>query len=299
MPSCVCVCVCLLDGGVVQKEAGLIIMKMAGRVDPLALRMFDKIMASDKVIKSQQRGDAELTGKEKLEILSELLVNFPGNFLQRFGSLFDYEDLQYFAGSTDYEVQYRTRELNRLLTGNNMKKRTANRRYRAIEELTVNSDYFTDREMRERCPLLYEQYIGQFLTEEQRDKITGYFQPGELSLAGHIANKLDQDVTAEKLIKQVKIEEHLKGGGATDSNTVLTVSEDTGEAEEDKLMLRKEFLRLMHLRFINGEDEYDYRTVDENEEYDVSDIKERDDEEHYFDSEEPASSLANKEPMDF
>ena len=274
-------------------------MAASSSQDAMALKRFDKILSSNQVIKSQQRGDPELTKEEKSSILSNMLLSSPGSFLRRFGSLLDLEDLTYFVTSTDYEVQYRTKELKRLLNGNNRQKRTNNRRYKAIEELTRNSDYFSEQEMKERCPLLYEQYIGKFLSDEERDKL-GRCQPGELSLAAHIANKLDNDIMTEKLVKELRIERNMESTGTHNNDSrVLTVSDDPQTAEQDKYILRKEFLRLMHLRFLNGEEEdYDYSTVDNNEEYDVHTIGQRDDEESYFDSEEPSNKLDEEENME-
>ena len=62
------------------------------------------------------------------------------------------------------------------------------------------------------------------------------------------------------------------------------------EAIQEKLLYRKEFLRLMHLRFLDGKDEqdFDYSTVDDNVEYDDSTVRNRDFEDEYFDSEEPS-----------
>ena len=261
----------------------------ASTYDPITLRMLGKVIESDKPIKSQQKGDPELTVEDKKMILATILRDSPGSFLRRFGSVLDNEDLQYFTTSTEYEVQYHVRQLNRLLKGNNVKKQTSNRRYKAIEELTATTDYFTDREMHGRCPLLYEQYIGQFLSDEERDKMSSC-KPGELSLAAHIVNKLDNDVIVERLVQEVKTENGQDGGTTTSCcEGVLTLSADPEQAECDKYMLRKEFLRLMHLRFINGEEEGSvYDDIDTNEEYDITTVGEHDDEELYFDSEEPS-----------
>ena len=57
--------------------------------------------------------------------------------------------------------------------------------------------------------------------------------------------------------------------------------------EQEKLMLHEEFLSVMQDKFIRGEEqEFDYSTVDANTEYDDLKIRERDEEEQYFDSED-------------
>ena len=52
--------------------------------------------------------------------------------------------------------------------------------------------------------------------------------------------------------------------------------------------MRQEFLRHMHLRFLSGQEkDFDYSTVDGNVEYDSLTLRTQDEEEHYFDDEEP------------
>ena len=256
----------------------------------IMLCMFEKVIRSENIIKSQQQGEPDLSRQEKLDILSNLLERTPGSFLMRFGKLFDEKDLKYFDKHTDFEVRYRVKELMRLLQTNVKVKQRRNRRYKAIEELTTSGEYFSEEQMRERNPLLYEHYIGQYLSEEERDKI-GLCAPGELSLSAHIVNKFEEDICATKLQQQLEIEKQ-QSGELEDTkalkNNVLTLSCDPVQAEE-RLMLRKEFLRVMHLQFLNGDDaEFDYSSVDNNEEYDVNDISGRDEEDSYFDSEEPS-----------
>lgn len=57
--------------------------------------------------------------------------------------------------------------------------------------------------------------------------------------------------------------------------------------EQEKMMLHEEFLSVMQDRFMRGEEpEFDYSTVDANTEFDDLKIRERDEEERYFDSED-------------
>ena len=57
--------------------------------------------------------------------------------------------------------------------------------------------------------------------------------------------------------------------------------------EQEKMMLHEEFLSVMQDRFMRGEEqEFDYGTVDANTEFDDLKIRERDEEERYFDSED-------------
>lgn len=242
--------------------------------------ILDKVISSDKTIKSQQRGDPELSVQEKKDILMQLLHNSPGSFVRRFGTVLDEEELQYFEDIDNYEVQHYLKQCQKLLKGKNKLQSISNRRYKAIEELTATTNYFSYEEMRERCPLLFEQYVGCHLTEEEREFMDRCKHKGELSLSAHVSNKMDNDATYQKLCEERKSE--------NGEVSVLTLSKETEQADRDKRMLRGEFLRLMHLRFINGEEkEYDYSHIDSNEEYDISTVYERDCEDSYFDSEEP------------
>jgi hypothetical protein len=236
------------------------------------MSMFYKIISSDKIIKSQQRDEPDLTREEKLLILGDILETNPGTFLMRFGSVLDEDHLTYFDDSDMYEVQYRLKELRKLQGTRFISGRLRNRRYRAIKVLSNTTDYFDIGPMKERYPELFEYYIGQYLTEEERKLME--------------QDEMDKITSLTHLLQR-----------ASNSNDDLKIKGDRGmklsdnplEAEEDKEMLRKEFIQAVHVSFINGEDgEFDYTTVDGNPEYDDMDIINIDHEDNYFDSEEPS-----------
>ena len=59
--------------------------------------------------------------------------------------------------------------------------------------------------------------------------------------------------------------------------------------EQERLMLHEEFLSAMQDKFMRGEEEeFDYSTVDTNNEYDDLKMRERDEEEQYFDGDDPS-----------
>ena len=63
--------------------------------------------------------------------------------------------------------------------------------------------------------------------------------------------------------------------------------------EQEKHLLHEEFLSVMQDKFMRGEEEeFDYSAVDTNDDYDDLTILERDEQEHYFDSEEISSALS-------
>ncbi|NWQ72679.1 CCD97 protein, partial [Neopipo cinnamomea] len=62
-------------------------------------------------------------------------------------------------------------------------------------------------------------------------------------------------------------------------------------AEAELEMLRREFATRMYQRFLDGlEPDFDYSQVDENPDLDNLDIVARDEEEKYFDEEEPSEA---------
>lgn len=239
--------------------------------EELLQSVFEAVCASGLVIKRQQRDEPDLNKKEKFVLLRELLESSPGCFLMRFGSALNENHLQYFDDYNDYEVTYRLKEFRKDQSPDYRKGIIRNRRYRAIEVLTETTDYFTEVVMKERCPSLYQHYIGQYLSDQEKRRL------GE-----------GQDQLS--LLAQV-----LEGETDTDGGEGEKLSENPLEAIQEKLLYRKEFLRLMHLRFLDGKDDqdFDYSTVDGNIEYDDSAIKNRDFEDEYFDSEEP-SELTGK-----
>ena len=228
--------------------------------------ILEKVILSDKIIKTQQRDEPDLTKSEKIAILTELIQRLPGSFLMRFGAVLDEEHLTYFNYCQDHEVQYRLKELRTPQPSS-----FRNRRYRAIKVLTSTTSYFDEDSMKERYPDLYEHYIGQYLTKEQKQAMIKNKQDKITLLSEILQYNYSNSMHMKKTVKS------------------MSLSDDPCKAEEEKEMLRKEFLKAVHVSFINGEDEeFDYSTVDDNPDYDDMEIINNDIEESYFDSEEPS-----------
>lgn len=264
------------------------------------MRIFRTVMDSGLVIKSQQRDEPDLSHHQKVEILSDLLRNKTGSFLMRFGSLLDAQDLAYFAdpstaNSSDFEVKFRVDELRKRLTSEAKEKLTKNRRYAALQELTETSEYFSEQEMRDRNPLLFEYYIGQYLTEKERVALDS--EKAAMPPSAHLMKKIESDQRRE-LLQQQRNREH-----STEEEEDLSSSEDddmmpeenvplssgSTRATQEKWMMRQEFLRAMQLSFLSGEDsDFDYTKVDRDDRYDLLEMQQKDAEDSYFDAEEPA-----------
>ena len=82
-----------------------------------------------------------------------------------------------------------------------------NRRYAAMKELEAGGVYFSEDEMKHREPLLYEQMIGQFLTEEeQQQQATDGIDRSDLRLSTILLHHLD-DVQRKALYEYQKEKE--------------------------------------------------------------------------------------------
>lgn len=276
-------------------------------LNQLEFDMFAKIVRSGLTITSQQRGEPDLTQEQKFEALQSLLYEKPGAFLMRFGTVLDDKDLVWFdhLSSTNFEVDFRVKELrkNLAMSSKSRENLVKNRRFEYLKELMDSSSYFSEEEMRNRNPLLYEHYIGQYLSEEERQLLDNDIS-ADMTLSGMILKKMELDRRSELLSRQ----QELEGGQIVESDSSdLSESEDTedeGDKEEnigmrlsadpvtagrEKEMLKEEFLKAMQLRFLSGEErDFDYSKVDSNEQYDSIDTRQRDEEDDYFDTEEPS-----------
>lgn len=272
----------------------------------MELVMFEKIIATGCIIQSQQRGEPDLSHTEKCKVLYSILHTKPGAFLMRFGKCLDEADLMYFDGLTerDFEVGFRVKELRKkyMQSQKTAMKKVKNRRYEYLKQLMAESSYFSEEEMRERDPLLFEYYIGQFMTDDEKAKMDG--NVSDMTLSSMILKKMGLDRRAALLEYQQMTEmgqdeefdsssnEDDSEEDETDSNrgtAAMLLSSDPEVAEREKSMLRQEFLATMQARFIDGKEvDFDYTKVDSDERYDSLYMREKDDQDEYFDQEEPS-----------
>ena len=268
----------------------------------LTREMFHRVVSSGQNITSRQRGDPDPTHKELMEALSAILQKQPGVFLMRFGSALNKGDLIYFAGSTDYEVVYRVKELEEQLVPRNKRRKTQNRRFECMKEMMEKTNYFSEEEMRQRNPLLFDYYVGQYMSEEELAMLDS--GDSDMRLSSHIMRKMQLDEMREKLQRQSEREQE-----QMEEEDTSTEEEEEGEvmegvkaeiSESEKRRLRQEFLRTMQLSFLRGEDKmFDYSKVDSDERYDSISILQQDHEDAYFDAEEPqwCQNTAGQEGM--
>lgn len=249
-------------------------------------RIFQKVVGSELTIKPQQRGEPDLTEEEKVAYLSSLLSSKPGAFLMRFGKVLDQQDLAFFSGSSDYEVQFRVKQLSRDLAPENRWRRTSNRRYECMKEL-MKTDYFSEEEMRQRNPLLFQRYVGQYMSEEEVAELDGG-QTSDMTLSSFILQRMRLDERRERERRQQEREEEVEE--EEDSSSEEETEEETEEevTEEEKKEMKRQFLQAMQLSFLGGKDTgFDYSSVDQDERYDSLETQQQDGEDAYFDAEEP------------
>ncbi|XP_053348327.1 coiled-coil domain-containing protein 97 [Clarias gariepinus] len=249
--------------------------------------MMSAIVISGSPVKSQQMGEPDLTMEEKKQLLMEQYNTKPVVFLERYHTHLKPEHLVAFSHvSGDCRTQYYCTEVQKRASRSANKTRVRNHRYAALRALQKEGQYFSEEQMRFRQPLLYEQYIGQYLSEEEiLQRSEEAMQKGPAGLSDLLIDSYQE----QQLQKRLQEEQ-----GQEDSATQEEEEDDeeSPQAEwkptaEEKVMLREEFLSQMHQRFLEGKDkDFNYSEVDENPDYDNLDILSHDAEERYFDEEE-------------
>ncbi|XP_028652936.1 coiled-coil domain-containing protein 97 isoform X1 [Erpetoichthys calabaricus] len=260
--------------------------------------MLESIAKSGAQIKSQQKGEPDLTLGEKLGILNELYHSKPLIFLERYYRHLQPEHLtcfQHLAGS--YEVEFYCAEIHRNNSQKNSRTRIKNKRYAALQGLIREGEYFSDERMRSRDPLLYEQCIGQYLTDDEMMEQNARSMSESRCLSDVLLSSYQEQLIQRKMELQQEREEGAEEEEEEEEEDDDEENEQDGPAgsmetewvptAEEKVMLREEFISRMHQRFLDGEDrDFNYSEVDDNPEYDNLEIVNQDAEERYFDEEE-------------
>ncbi|XP_062995732.1 coiled-coil domain-containing protein 97 isoform X2 [Elgaria multicarinata webbii] len=269
--------------------------------DPAVLAMFRAVASSRLAVRSQQKDEPDFTPTQKLAILQDLYRTKPLVFLERFRTALREEHLPCFQHlSGNYEADFYCAEVRRAGLGKTRHTRVRNKRYAALQQLIRDGEYFSDEQMRCRDPLLYEQYIGQYLSEEELQALGSSKLEAAGSLSGVLLDSYQEQVIQRRLQVQQELEEACEEEEEEDSD------DDDGEDkasdpgmeewvpdQEEKAILREEFTSRMYQRFLDGKDgDFNYSEVDENPDFDNLDIVTRDEEERYFDGEEPEEADA-------
>ncbi|XP_047426927.1 coiled-coil domain-containing protein 97 [Mugil cephalus] len=266
--------------------------------------MIEAVVLSGRPVKSQQVGEDELSPDQRRE---ELLVQYqrrPLVFLERYHTHLQPQHLSAFDHvSSDPRAQHYSQEVRRQAAGGRAggrawgqagqadRTRVRNRRYAALRALQKEGQYFSEEQMRTREPLLYENYIGRFLTEDQMLERSqdAMLDGAEGGVGGGLAHLLLNSYQERLIQNRLQEEQDREDGGQEEDEEEDddVQQEDREPSAEEKVLLREEFISHMHQNFLDGKDQdFNYREVDENPEYDNLDIVSRDAEDKYFDEDE-------------
>ncbi|XP_039976296.1 coiled-coil domain-containing protein 97 [Xiphias gladius] len=263
--------------------------------------MINAIASSGSLVKSQQIGEAELTPEQRREELLHQYRSRPLVFLERYHACMKPQHLSVFAHvSSDPRAQHYSKVIQRRAAGCTNRTRVRNQRYAALRALQKEGQYFSEEQMRIREPLLYEQYIGQYLTDEEvlersqeamlDDEQGGPETPagGKGGLAHLLLNSYQERLIQNRLQEEQEREEGAQEEDEDEEDDDNIVQgKDREPTPEEKALLREEFISQMHQRFLDGKDkDFNYSEVDENPDYDNLDIVSRDAEDKYFDEDD-------------
>lgn len=257
--------------------------------DEMRCAMLTRVADSDAFFKHQLITDPDLTFQEKLTISSELLDGKPSVFLSRYGKYLIEDDLAYFNKLRgDYMIDFHLDSLSQRFhaAAEKSKKKVKNRRFEAMQRLILEGEYFSVEEMKRRDPLLFEEMIGKYQTNED---VAEAVATADLSLSEvllrHLQavqnNELYEQQQQQSRIIQASTEEF--DSEDEDDDNEMDEEKECEKDDEEKLVLKNEFVEIMQQRFLNGEDmEFDYHKVDNNEDFDSLEMVNRDEEDRYF-----------------
>ncbi|KAG8540181.1 hypothetical protein GDO81_019748 [Engystomops pustulosus] len=292
-----------IDDGKVLAKALKVARNLSSRGDPISgeravvsgplLDMFTEISASPVPIRSQQKGEPEFSPEQKMSMLLDLYHTKPLVFLERFRKVLKEEHLQCFRHlSGDYTADFYFKEIRK----DSLKKvhhtKVRNKRYAALQQLISGGEYFSDEQMRARDPLMYEHYVGQYQSEEEIMSQNSRDMAQATSLSDVLLNSCEEQALQRRLEAQREMEHNCEeeeeesddDDGDEEEESELQSEEEREVDNEEKALMREEFISRMHQRFLDGKDrDFDYSEVDDNPDFDNLDIVNRDEEERYFD----------------
>lgn len=231
--------------------------------------------------KEPLRGGPPLEAAQLLERLARLLTHDPALFLERYGRSLTLAELSYFdppegGAPASYEVCWHLGSLRRTAAERETTRR--NRRFRAMQELLASGDFFSDNALLERAPELYHTHIGRFCGSAiEADAVEQWRERGGgkvVSVDFDSDEESEMSDAAEDDVHEVAIG-HRVAIGATGSCVAISRPDKVEGAEPvplaEQRQLRDAFVELMKERFLAGGDcdYFDYKTVDENERFDV------------------------------
>ncbi|KRZ90812.1 Glutaminyl-peptide cyclotransferase-like protein, partial [Trichinella sp. T8] len=247
---------------------------LAERLDNLFKRIAN---IPEAFFRDQQRGEADFTFEQRLNIVRSTYEQMPVKFLSKYSCYIEKGELDLFEPYSDQTMEYHIERIKNSGT-KEAAFRIKNRRFSKLKQLISEGTYFSDREMRQRDPWLYYHMIGRFLTENE-SKALFYSQNSQYKFSDLLLDFHDNKKVNDERVKRENSyrKEPKKFFSYETKKTETTIS------EEEKERLRKEFVIIMHESFLEGRDkEFDYSEVDENSKYDDYVRINQDAEDKYF-----------------
>lgn len=259
--------------------------------------------------------ESEIRTADKIRTAYEIYSRSPVEFLTQFGKYLTQTHVEYFEKLNNQTDSFRkcVKQLKDYHSDASRHKRVRNRRYKALQKLKDETDYFSEKQMMFRNPLLYEQLVGQYLTDEEikeRDSADNQ----NITFLKLILDTVDRNSMRELRNKQMLTEEINESNvqdvhGTDHHNNKLNkpTNKQWGEFDSpdtrpsyiperrkqtminapERRLLQQEFLQEMYSSFIEGRDiDIDYDDIDNNDQYDDLQQASQDAEDKYFDSEQ-------------
>lgn len=278
--------------------------------------------------KNQQKWEADLTCKEKFDIAMEVFDKSKLNFLMKFGKHLKQDQLEYFKKFTDYsepdweEVTLVLKDLYKNSSTDHHNKIVKNRRYEALKKMVQDDTYFSELEMMKRNPLLYEQLVGQYMSEDEVKQRDHYKMDEQCTFVKILMEGIERDNAEAYKKKQAEYEdnqmeeedssedddddkEKSRSPSPKPSTSRWGEFEDSEQKSmkpkhkqnlsittQERVILKEEFVTTMYQSFLDGKDkDFDYTNVDNDASYDNLAELDHDEEDKYFESEEPDDNM--------
>ncbi|XP_026752295.2 coiled-coil domain-containing protein 97 [Galleria mellonella] len=287
---------------------------MESNFDPIH-DIIDYLVRCAKIsFKNARIDETEVRTTDKVRMAYDLYQRSPTDFLIQFGKYLAPYHIGYFETLNPVSEKERFQEcvtqLKHYHSEESRHKRIRNRRYKALQKLQDESDYFSEKQMMYRNPLLYEQLIGQYLTDEEIQERDGVDNEN-LTFLNMILETVDRNQMRETKNEQMLTEiihdgSNLGKSDKKDNNIKQKGQKKWGDfdtpdtkpsfvpetrkqamiSSPERNLLREEFFQEMYSSFIEGSDtDIDYSTIDNDEQYDDLQQLSQDAEDRYFDSE--------------
>lgn len=277
-------------------------------VDPIH-DIIDYLVRCAKIsFKNAHVDENEVKTSDKIRIACDLYKRSPTDFLMQFGKHLAPYHLQYFDYLEPKEQEKERYQdcithLKRYHSDDIRHKRVRNRRYKALQKFQEETDHFSEKQMMYRNPLLYEQLVGQYLTDEEIKERDGVDREN-LTFLNLILDTVDRnemrETKNEQMLEEDEDSNSLQEMGPNSQKKCQTkhwgelpgyqvtpkLRKQTLISAPERRLLREEFLQEMYSSFMEGRDtEIDYDSIDNNEQYDDLQQASQDAEDKYFDSE--------------